>query len=1011
MSLPRSLLPSLQAPKDKSHIPYTAQIFGGTLKATPRAKSSPTEKQTWLVDWTGPQGSSLQFKVQLAGQFGARQLENDTYSKQKIAEVIQSHAPQEIIFKAARESARRQNQPVRVILPVDGPTYHAFKGSVPSPMNPRLDVFMINAPAEIKKPGKHKPSIGQALADVGLQPVWTNGGGGAIYLVPNDKNGAALYAKALFQAVAQPLFGLDRSLIPRGASAEFIQGLGDAYRGQTALNVLFGVNQGVSVMGGLGGPAAKFVAGRNIRKLPWDGRQKIDPKTVTINVPVISKEIIPNPPSKTKIVKTPQKSANNSLSLRISSSSLSMKGPDGKALNLNTSPKNLASEIDRYLNPLSTTQKVIAISKIAEYLKSNNPNLYQNQEIKNVLNKHLDQKQTSLEITSTAKIPVVLASINQNSTPGKTAITPAEKNIKMLPGSKNTTNWAPKKPILPGINISNNDLFSLWESGFVGSQIKLDDSILRPLIQSFILLGPEKGRKWANDSSIQGPINRLDENVVSALAEAINQISPADLSRLGAKTLEKLRIDVVYKKSLEEYTLGTKNRQAGSADPAYIPAYADPFQRAIYQLTQAESLAKNNNNKITSSKPTKKPPANTAPTLLKPGETIPPTLYTPIGLKTNQHVYYLPDVHGNYDLLRACIIFIAKQIKLLGIKNLSIINGGDLFNKGWNPKGVVDLAKKLKEISTSKPNEINISYPSDPDLEHALKTLQRLRFRFVALRGNHEEFSNYLLPAIKNTPNKPYSQKTGEMFGKGFDHTLISYINQVPLSDPDKNFMRSFLEAYPVWDNKKKSWQWAGPKKDSKTTAPSDQAANQSLNEFKRIWIDGLLVKTGHFDFLQGLSPAYQLPYEGGTALFTHGGFPSNSRQLQALVKHLNDGTPLPDPVLRQILWARGLTNKNLIAEINQIPNNPYGPSVHGHTMSGAPVFSQTDNSDHTYKRIISLDLGFGTNSLGMLHIQPDGSAVFIIAKRSSQGLIYEAVPLSQSAQVGIKELPNRFKD
>ena len=126
-------------------------------------------------------------------------------SKQKIAEVIQSHAPQEIIFKAARESARRQNQPVRVILPVDGPTYHAFKGSVPSPMNPSLDVFMINAPAEIKKPGKHKPSIGQALADVGLQPVWTNGGGGAIYLVPNDKNGGALYAKALFQAVAQPI--------------------------------------------------------------------------------------------------------------------------------------------------------------------------------------------------------------------------------------------------------------------------------------------------------------------------------------------------------------------------------------------------------------------------------------------------------------------------------------------------------------------------------------------------------------------------------------------------------------------------------------------------------------------------------------------------------------------------------------------------------------------------------------------------------------------------------------
>jgi hypothetical protein len=109
-------------------------------------------------------------------------------------------------------------------------------------------VLVINAPAEVKKPGA-KPSLGQALSDVGFQAFSENGGGGAVYVIFDHKESGRRYARALMNAVAQPLFGTDPSLIPKGVSKEFLTGFHEAYTGQSFINAWAGVNAGLSLVG------------------------------------------------------------------------------------------------------------------------------------------------------------------------------------------------------------------------------------------------------------------------------------------------------------------------------------------------------------------------------------------------------------------------------------------------------------------------------------------------------------------------------------------------------------------------------------------------------------------------------------------------------------------------------------------------------------------------------------------------------------------------------------------
>jgi|GEM_PF-4328061 len=688
---------------------------------------------------------------------------------------------------------------------------------------------------------------------------------------------------------------------------------------------------------------------------------------------------------------------------------------DGSQLNLKiTSPENLVRAIQIHFGKENPRKAAFEVLVFSRFLKKQNLALYNHPTVQGALQAVLNSSSASKvpEIISVARIPVVLNSLNSSGgLPNRNPEIPIKPSGKLAP--------LPPKSLIP--TISRQDLLLLWESWIARPNIEPSEAEMRSLVQALILLGPPEGRKWASHASIKsGPINQIEKNVVSALAKAINQIENHDLARLGAKTIEILRVDIIYRESLSEYAIGTKNRQNLMIREGYIPGYADPFQPAISKLTQASDLARKSvivdltGNPIDPRRPLKK---NVGPGLVISGQKIPDDLYTQIGLASRKHIFAIPDIHGNYVFFRGAIIFSAKQVESLkfNIEDVIVVQLGDLLNKGYQPARVVELMKTIKEISNSisdsEFNQLIDKYKKDGDLYNALKTLRGARV--VALRGNHEELANYALHMVKDTPNRDYSSKVHEMFRKGFDNTATSYLNDInpefSLSGKEKEFMQEALKAYPVWSKNKNSWEWKGPEAIHKNQAPSDTDAQIFWNRYKAIWIDKILQKSGHLDFFKGLSAAYEVPYDGGNALFTHGGFPTTQENLQQLINHLENGAPLPDDVLSDILWLRGLTNPELIEKINKIRGNKYETSFHGHTMSGMPVRGKSNNSADFYQQNISLDAGFGTNSLAMLHIQPNGLAVIIVAKRTSRGLVYEAVSLSDSPGLGTKELPNRF--
>ena len=228
-------------------------------------------------------------------------------------------------------------------------------------------------------------------------------------------------------------------------------------------------------------------------------------------------------------------------------------------------------------------------------------------------------------------------------------------------------------------------------------------------------------------------------------------------------------------------------------------------------------------------------------------------MYTQIGLASRKHIFAIPDIHGNYVLFRGAIIFSAKQVESLkfNIEDVIVVQLGDLLNKGYQPGRVVELMKTIKEISNSRSdsefNQLIDKYKKDGDLYNALKTLRRARV--VALRGNHEELTNYALHMVKDTPNRDYSSKVHQMFGKGYDNTITSYLNDInpefALPGKEKEFMQEALKAYPVWSENKNSWEWKGPEAIHKNQAPSDTGAQIFWNRYKVIWIDKILQKSG----------------------------------------------------------------------------------------------------------------------------------------------------------------------
>ncbi len=526
------------------------------------------------------------------------------------------------------------------------------------------------------------------------------------------------------------------------------------------------------------------------------------------------------------------------------------------------------------------------------------------------------------------------------------------------------------------------DLFSLWTSlSEKHGQNWQTSAGFEALIRNLIRLGPPEGRVFA-DSPSDAFANR-EPNAIAALAAAVNNpgLTAEKLSKLGAPVLEKLKL-LLHRASLEGYTKGIESRQAQPGTEGIIDETQKDLPDAVLKTSAAEWLARtesagnrgaildNSGNKIDPTSPLLK----VRPPLLEP------TYSIPTGIYPGKHIFVIPDIHGNRDLLDAVAHYIAEKIKALGIdtSEVVVVQLGDLINKGHDAAGTVQLMQELAR--------------SSDDFG-----------RLVNLRGNHEDPLNYGIHMTMHEDIEKYAEKTAEMFGKGLDNTVRSYYRY--MTEDEKNWMEQALRAYPVLvkgegDDAPKH-QWKGVDAKQKPSAPSELEATEFYETFREIWMR-VLERSGHLPFFQNLKAAH---LEGPNILFTHGGAPSTPEGLGELLKHLNDPRPpLSNQVLKEILWRRVSTEKDPLEKLAQweIADKP-NIFFHGHTMGMA--FQQLDEYS-----LFCLDFGFGLNSLVLGYMDPKGLVSATSFQRSPRGVV-ESRPLNLQhvPGPGNNELPNRY--
>jgi hypothetical protein len=232
--------------------PWKGELGGAQLTATPIAIQG--KQITWRIDIERGGQKLGSFETKFSGQLGAAQFKEGSPLKKQVMGVVSQHKPQPTnslnILDRAIVSSTNSGQPVRVRIPVDGEDYHRIMGNnINSPANPVLDMFIIAAPAKLQAEVSHKPTIGQALSGLGVTPLSSDRGGGAVYAIPNTREGGQLYAKALQSADHQPFFGGNKTKIPSGASEAFIKGFNEANAGATTINWLNAVNTIVMMLG------------------------------------------------------------------------------------------------------------------------------------------------------------------------------------------------------------------------------------------------------------------------------------------------------------------------------------------------------------------------------------------------------------------------------------------------------------------------------------------------------------------------------------------------------------------------------------------------------------------------------------------------------------------------------------------------------------------------------------------------------------------------------------------
>lgn len=589
---------------------------------------------------------------------------------------------------------------------------------------------------------------------------------------------------------------------------------------------------------------------------------------------------------------------------------------------------------------------------------------------------------------------------------------------------------------------THDELLAAWEAASSNNNLKTwqsSDGGLWVLSQSLIRLGPAEGQSLAAHTFHQ--FKNRDTKVIEALARAINQpeLTTDRLARLGGQVLAKLKENVIYRRSLENYYGGVNERQTpflGSQtqnrQPIIQLTEPDDIAKAVLKLGQVQNpppprqviIYDAHGQPFDTSNPLKYPdptqlrtpssrvslieipPSGSSPLFIDRTGQIPDTKFEPSAIYTGgKHLFVIPDVHGNSDLLRAHIVLINQQMRALKLdpKDIEVVFLGDYINKGHNPRGTVNIPSGMQPVPSSAISVLNANFQNDPELQRAL--LDLLGAGVTCLRGNHEDFNTYAMHMTNNTDLLTYGKHTGDVLGKGLDNTVRSYYPE--MSDADKAWFEQNLNRYPFYDSTKMLWRWKGKNANSSEPSPTQNEVEDFYNDFRTRWVN-VLENTGHLGFfMEQLVPVAQL----GNTFFMHGRPPITGEEWFHVEEYLREGTPLPVKTEHDVMWGRGPTSsENLVGAAINRPGIGNRVSVHGHTMGGGLGRRTTDKGTTTQ---YYLDIGFGLNSLGMLVVLPNGLTTLHVAERTKSGDVQTGFERISDVLPGMGggELPNRFID
>ncbi len=507
-------------------------------------------------------------------------------------------------------------------------------------------------------------------------------------------------------------------------------------------------------------------------------------------------------------------------------------------------------------------------------------------------------------------------------------------------------------------------------------------------------------------------------------AAVVTHLSPETLAHRDPLVIRSL-IDELwgYCRQRKEQEVGQAWKQERCGDA--LSAEEDLLFPAVITLLHAEAIA------LSPKRAVDEPHFGTAPEelltknrisaqldeIIDPSRPIPPDRYVSTGLSTDgKHIFVVPDIHGNYELLHKSLDYIGQQLRAQDIdpKNVVLVQLGDIINKGPESAKALGVMNALKGTDSSSSLSRGEATGGSLCFDSVVKNLGLSGIGEVALlRGNHEDLGNLGMHLNSDAPIDDYARDTSDaLFRYGLRETVLSVIRDYPdaFSPEDARWLTAAVESFPIRGNNDDGWSWNRVQKRNAEGAPTQEEVRTFFDTFRSIWGRGL-EESRLSAFAASLKPAHRV----GDFVFTHAGPPKDAQHMRSLQQHLepNGGNPLPQHTLDHILNDHSASDKKLLEKITAALGPASGLSsvpagfVFGHTPGGCFELSQSSAP----LLAIGLDLGVGSSGLALplLHINPDGRASILLALRSHDGIVPVAVnPARFLPPAGHSGLPAR---